>query len=50
MVFTLGAFFLIESAEISVEVDGDVGGDEQSPAQIRRAAFAHAIVGSFKLA
>ena len=34
MVFTFGTLALVESAEIGVEVNGDVGSDEQSTAQI----------------
>ena len=34
MVFAFGTLALVESAEIGVEVNGDVGSDEQSTAQI----------------
>ena len=34
VVFTFSTLALVESAEIGVEVNGDVGSDEQSPAQI----------------
>ena len=50
VVFTFGTLALVESAEIGVKANGNIGSDEQSPAQIRRAALAHAVVGSFKFA
>ena len=34
VVFTFGTFALVESVEIGVEVNGNVGSDKQSSAQI----------------
>ena len=34
VVFAFGTLALVESAEIGVEVNGNVGSDKQSPAQI----------------
>ena len=50
VMFAFGTLALVESTEIRIEANGNVGGDEQSTTQIRRAALAHAIVGGFKLA
>ena len=50
VMFALSALPLVESAEVWIEANSDVGSDEQSPAKIGRTALAHAIVGRFKRA
>ena len=50
MMFALGQLSLIESTEIRIEANGNVGGNEQCASKVRRTSFTHAIVRCFKLA